>query len=65
LQLSGEVLPELEVGLDPQVPLTKRDEGRDMLNPIGIQMLWLDPIVVKELAEELVGGDANPLRGSA
>jgi hypothetical protein len=27
------------VGLDPQVPLIERDEGWDVLNPIGIQML--------------------------
>jgi hypothetical protein len=32
LQLDGEeVLPELEVGLDPQVPLTECDEGQDVL----------------------------------
>jgi hypothetical protein len=31
-----------------------------MLNPIGIQMLKLNPIVVKDPMEELVGGDASP-----
>jgi hypothetical protein len=40
LQLDGkEILLELEVGLDPQVPLIEHDEGQDMLNPIGIQVL--------------------------
>jgi hypothetical protein len=33
------VLLELEVGLDPQVSLTKRNEGRDVLNLVGIHML--------------------------
>jgi hypothetical protein len=30
------------VGLDPQVPLTKRNEGGDVLNTIGVQVLQLD-----------------------
>ena len=34
-----EISPQLEVGLDPQVPLAHRDEGRDVLDPIGVQVL--------------------------
>jgi hypothetical protein len=34
--MAKKVLLEFEVELDPQVPLAKRDEGRDMLNPIRI-----------------------------
>jgi hypothetical protein len=53
LQLSGEeVLPKLKVGLDP----IECDEGQDMISLVGIQMLKLNPIMVKEHVEELVGG---------
>ena len=41
-----EISPQLEVGLDPQVPLAHRDEGRDVLDPVGVQVLQLDLIVV-------------------
>ena len=34
-----EISPELKVRLDPQVPLTHHDEGRDVLDPIGVQVL--------------------------
>ena len=34
-----EISPQLEVGLDPQVPLAHRDEGHDVLDPIGVQVL--------------------------
>jgi hypothetical protein len=47
------------VGLDPQVPLIGHDEGQDMLNLVGIQMLKLNLVVVKEPTEELVGRDAS------
>ena len=42
-----EISPQLEVGLDPQVPLINRDEGRDVLDPVGVQVLQLDLIVVQ------------------
>ena len=42
-----EISLELEVGLDPQVPLAHRDEGHDVLDPIGVQVLQLDLIVVQ------------------
>jgi hypothetical protein len=28
-----------KVGLDPQIPLAQRDKGRDVLNPIRVQVL--------------------------
>ena len=34
-----EVPPQLEVRLDPQVPLAYRDEGHDVLNPVGVEVL--------------------------
>ena len=33
------VPPQLEVWLDPQVPLAHRDEGHDVLDLIGVQVL--------------------------
>jgi hypothetical protein len=41
-----EVLSQLKVGLDPYIPLAQRDECRDVLNPIGIQVLQLNLVVV-------------------
>ena len=34
-----EISSYLKVGLDPRVPLTHRDEGRDVLDPVGVQVL--------------------------
>jgi hypothetical protein len=34
-----EVPPQLEVQVDPQEPLTQCDKGRDVLDPIGVQVL--------------------------
>ena len=34
-----EISPQLEVGLKPQVPLAHHDEGHDVLDPIGVQVL--------------------------
>ena len=36
LELHQEELSELEVGRDPQVALAQHDEGRNLLNLIGI-----------------------------
>ena len=33
-------------GSIPRYPLAQRDKGQDVLNPVGIQMLQLKPIVV-------------------
>ena len=55
-----EISPLLEVGLDPQVPLAHRDEGRDVLDLVGVQVLQLDLIVVQQTLEERVGGTMSP-----
>ena len=34
-----EISLELEVGLDPQVPLAHHDEGHDVLDLVGVQVL--------------------------
>lgn len=36
------------MGLDPQEPLTKCDEGADLLDPIGIQVMELHVVVVEQ-----------------
>ena len=43
------------MGIDPQVPLTHRNKGRDVLDPIGVQVLQLDLIVVQQAPKERVG----------
>jgi hypothetical protein len=61
LQVDGEELPpEIEVWFDPQVTFTKHDEGREVLNPIGIQVLQLNLIVVEEPEEEAAGRSRVP-----
>jgi hypothetical protein len=57
---SKEIPPELEVGLDPQVSLTQRDESHDVLDPVRAEVLQLDPVVVKEPSEEGMRGRRNP-----
>ena len=47
-----EISPYLEVGLDPQVPLAHHDEGCDVLDPIRVQVLQLNLIVVQQTLEE-------------
>ena len=50
-----EISPQLKVGLNPQIPLVHRDEGRDVLDPVGLQVLQIDLIVVQQTPEEWVG----------
>ena len=42
-------------GSNPQVPLAHRDEGHNVLDPVGVQVLQLDLIVVQQTLEEWVG----------
>ncbi|KAK8448167.1 hypothetical protein SEVIR_8G238775v4 [Setaria viridis] len=57
-----EILSQLEVGLNPQESLTQRDECRDVLDPIGVEVLELEPVVVKKPAEEAAWrGGESPL----
>lgn len=44
---SEEVPPQVEVGLAAHVALAEGHEGRDLLNPVGVQMLQLDPVIVQ------------------
>ena len=50
-----EISLELKVGLDPQVPLTHHNEGRNVLDPIRVQVLQLDLIVVQQTPKERLG----------
>jgi len=50
------------VGPNPQEPLTQGDECRDVLDPIGSQVLQLHVVVMQQPPKELVGGgDESPL----
>ena len=42
-----EIPPQVEVGADPQESLTQRDECRHVLDPIGIEVLQLNLVVVQ------------------
>ena len=55
-----EVPPQLEVRLDPQVPLAHRDEGRDVLDPVGVEVLQLNLVVVQQPQEERMRGISIP-----
>jgi len=48
------------VRLDPQVPLAHHDEGSDVLDPVGVEVLQLDPVVVQQPPEEQIRGIASP-----
>jgi hypothetical protein len=56
-----EVPPQLEVGLDPKISLAQGDEGRNVQNPIRIQVLQLDLLVVQQHPEESVGRARKPM----
>ena len=43
------------MGLDTQISLAQRDEVHDVLDPIGIQVLQLDLVMVQQPSEERVG----------
>jgi hypothetical protein len=42
-----EVLPQLKYWRDAEEAFAEGDEGGDILNPVGIQMLQLHPVVVQ------------------
>ena len=53
-------MPKLEVRLDPPATLAQRDEYRDVIDPVRVQVLQLDPVVVQQPAEEAVRGHREP-----
>ena len=55
-----EVPPQLKVRLDPQVPLTHRNEGHDVLDLIRVEVLQLDLVVVQQPPKEWMRGDCEP-----
>jgi hypothetical protein len=60
-QGDGEEVPlELEVRFNPQEPLTQLDEGRDLLDPIQIEVLQLNLVVMEEPPEEGMRGHPKP-----
>ena len=54
-QVDGEEIPpQIEVGTDPQKPLTQDDECHNVLNPVGIKVLQLHLVVIQQLSKELM-----------
>jgi hypothetical protein len=51
------------VGLNPQIPLAQRDKGHDVLNPVGVQVLQLDLVIMQQSPEESVGEPRAHARG--
>ena len=45
---------------DPQEPFTQHDESRHVLDPIGVEVLQLDLVVVQQPLEKSVGGGHEP-----
>ena len=55
-----EVLPQIEVGTDPQESLAHGDERCHMLNPVGIKVLKLDLVVIKQSPKKSMDGGGEP-----
>jgi hypothetical protein len=55
-----EILPQIEIGVNPQVSFTQGYEDGDMQDSGGSQVVKLEAIVLQERAEELVWRHANP-----
>jgi hypothetical protein len=47
-----EILPQIEMTLNPQIPLTQHDESCDVLDTSWIQVLQLNLVVVEQPPEE-------------
>jgi len=54
-----EIPPQVKVGTDPQEPLAQGDERRNVLDPVGGEMLQFHLIVVQQSPEKLMGGHAK------
>ena len=55
-----EVPPQIEVEADPQESLAQGDECHHVLDPVGIEVLQLDLVVVQQPRRNLWAGVANP-----
>jgi hypothetical protein len=51
-----EIPPKLEMRLDPKESLAQHDEGHDLLDPVGVEVLQLYLEVVEKPAEEGMRG---------
>ena len=61
-QVDGEEIPpQVEVGTNPQEPLTQGDKCRNVLDPIGSKVLQLHLVVIQQPLKELVGRGGESL----
>ena len=58
---SEEVPPQVKVGADPQESLAQGDECRHVLDPVGIEMLQFDLVVMQQPLKKSVGGGRDPM----
>ena len=57
-----EIPPQVEVGTNPQEPLTQGDKHRNVLDPIRSKVLQLHLLVIQQPPKKLVGrGGETPL----
>jgi hypothetical protein len=54
------VLPQGKVGSDAQIALTQGDENRNLQNRVGIEILHLNPIMMKEPTKEVARRHPEP-----
>lgn len=47
------------MGLDTEVPLAQRDERRDALNAIGVEVMELQVVLIEKPPEKPMGGDSQ------
>ena len=60
-QVDGkEIPPQIKVGTNPQESLAQGDERRNVLNPIGGEVLQLHLVVIQQPRRNLWAGMANP-----
>jgi hypothetical protein len=54
------VLPQGKVRPDAQIALTQGDENRNLQNQVGIEIVHLNPIMVKKITEEVARRRPEP-----
>src|SRR3954462_7218660 len=52
--------PKSHMGVNPQEGLTKSDETRNVQNPIGSQIMQLEPIGIQQAPNERMQRKSNP-----
>ena len=59
-----EIPPQIEVGTNPQEPLTQGDERRNVLDPTRSKVPQLHLVVIPQPPKKLVGKNRSPPRSA-